>query len=30
VTDSVDDAIRLILDYQRQVGPPESVARAFA
>jgi len=30
VTDSVDDAIALILDYQRQVGPPESVARAFA
>jgi hypothetical protein len=30
VTDSVDDAIRLILDYQRQVGPPESIARAFA
>jgi hypothetical protein len=30
VTDRVDDAIKLILDYQRQVGPPEGISRAFA
>jgi hypothetical protein len=30
VTDRVDQAVKLILDYQRQVGPPETVSRAFA
>jgi hypothetical protein len=30
VTDEVDQAIEVILEYQRRVGPPESVARAFA
>jgi uncharacterized protein (TIGR00730 family) len=30
VTDDVDQAIELILDYQRRVGPPETVSRAFA
>jgi len=30
VTDSVEAALELILDYQRQVGPPETVSRAFA
>jgi hypothetical protein len=30
VTDEVEQAIEIILEYQRRVGPPESVARAFA
>jgi hypothetical protein len=30
VTDDVDQAIEVILEYQRRIGPPESVARAFA
>ena len=30
VTDEVDQAIEVILEYQRRVGLPESVARAFA
>jgi len=30
VTDDVQEAINLILDYERRVGPPEMVARAFA
>ncbi len=30
LTDSVDEAIEVILDYQRRVGPPDTVPRAFA
>jgi len=30
VTDSVEQAIELILDYRRRVGPPASVPQAFA
>jgi hypothetical protein len=30
VTDDVQQSINLILDYQRRVGPPESVPKAFA
>jgi uncharacterized protein (TIGR00730 family) len=30
VTDDVDQSIEVILDYQRRVGPPEGVPRAFA
>ena len=30
VTDDVQEAIDLIVDYQRRVGPPESVPKAFA
>ncbi len=30
VMDDVQAAIDLILDYQRRVGPPESVPKAFA
>lgn len=30
VTDDPDEAISLILDYMRRVGPPENVPRAFA
>jgi uncharacterized protein (TIGR00730 family) len=30
VTDNVQEAIDIILDYQRRVGPPEKVAPAFA
>jgi len=30
VTDDVDEAIRVILDYERRVGPPEMVPKAFA
>lgn len=30
VTDDVDEAIRVILDYERRVGPPEVVPKAFA
>ena len=30
VTDDADEAINLVLDYLRRVGPPESVPRAFA
>jgi uncharacterized protein (TIGR00730 family) len=30
VTDEVEQAIELILDYRRRVGPPVSVPRAFA
>ncbi len=30
ITDSVQDAIDIILDYERRVGPPEMVPRAFA
>jgi uncharacterized protein (TIGR00730 family) len=29
VTDDVNEAIDIILDYQRRVGPPESIPRAF-
>ncbi|MBI4661789.1 MAG: TIGR00730 family Rossman fold protein [Verrucomicrobia bacterium] len=30
LTDDTDEAINMILDYLRRVGPPESVPRAFA
>lgn len=30
VTDRVEEATEVILDYQRRVGPPESVPKAFA
>jgi uncharacterized protein (TIGR00730 family) len=30
LTDDVDEAIRLILDYMRRVGPPDQVPAAFA
>jgi uncharacterized protein (TIGR00730 family) len=30
VTDRVEDAIEIILDYQRRAGPPEGVPKAFA
>jgi len=30
VTDDVQEAIDVILDYERRVGPPERVARAFS
>ncbi len=30
VTDDVDEAVNVILDYQRRVGPPETVSKAFA
>jgi uncharacterized protein (TIGR00730 family) len=30
VTDDVDEAVRVILDYERRVGPPETVPKAFA
>jgi uncharacterized protein (TIGR00730 family) len=30
VTDSVDEAVKLILEYQRQIGPPQTVSHAFA
>ncbi len=30
LTDSVEEAIEVILDYQRRMGPPESVPKAFA
>ena len=30
ITDDVDEAIAVILDYQRRVGPPDSVPEAFA
>ena len=30
LTDDTDEAISLVLDYLRSVGPPESVPRAFA
>ena len=30
VTDDVDEAMQIILDYVRRVGPPEAVPRAFA
>jgi uncharacterized protein (TIGR00730 family) len=30
VTDDVDEAIHIILDYMRRVGPPEAVPKAFA
>jgi uncharacterized protein (TIGR00730 family) len=29
LTDSVDEALEIILDYQRRVGPPETVPKAF-
>ena len=29
ITDDVDEAVALILDYQRRVGPPDSVPKAF-
>jgi uncharacterized protein (TIGR00730 family) len=29
ITDSVDETVAVILDYLRQVGPPESIPRAF-
>jgi hypothetical protein len=30
LTDKVDEAIEVILDYKRRVGPPETVPKAFA
>ena len=30
ITDDVPEAINLILDYQRRVGPPDTVPKAFA
>ena len=30
VTDDVDEALNIILDYVRRVGPPEAVPKAFA
>jgi len=30
VTDSVDEALNVILDYERRVGPPDVVPKAFA
>jgi uncharacterized protein (TIGR00730 family) len=30
LTDNTDEAIRVIQDYLRRVGPPESIPRAFA
>jgi uncharacterized protein (TIGR00730 family) len=30
ITDDVDEAVEIILDYERRVGPPEVVPRAFA
>ena len=30
VTDDPDEAIAVILDYARRVGPPQSMPRAFA
>ena len=30
ITDDVDEAIRIILDYERRVGPPETMPRALA
>ncbi len=30
VTDDVEEAIQVILDYQRRIGPPREVPRAFA
>jgi uncharacterized protein (TIGR00730 family) len=30
MTDSVNEALELILDYQRRVGPPREIPRAFA
>jgi len=29
LTDDVSEAVDIILDYQRRVGPPESVPKAF-
>jgi hypothetical protein len=30
VTDDIEEAVRLILDYMRQVGPPTVTPRALA
>ncbi|HSH93331.1 MAG TPA: TIGR00730 family Rossman fold protein [Roseimicrobium sp.] len=30
ITDSVDEAVSVILDYQRRVGPPKQVPQAFS
>jgi uncharacterized protein (TIGR00730 family) len=30
ITDSVDEAVEIIMDYARRVGPPERVSNAFA
>jgi len=30
VTDDPQEAIRIILDYERRVGPPEIMPKAFA
>jgi uncharacterized protein (TIGR00730 family) len=30
VVDSVDEAVRIVLDYKMRVGPPQVVSRAFA
>lgn len=30
ITDKVDEAIEAILDYQRRVGPPKTIPKAFA
>lgn len=30
ITDSVDEAVEIIMDYERRVGPPDRVSKAFA
>ncbi len=30
VTDDVHEAVHAILDYQRRVGPPDQIPKAFA
>lgn len=30
ITDKVDEAVEAILDYQRRVGPPKTIPKAFA
>jgi len=30
LTDDPQEVVRIILDYERRVGPPEMVPRAFA
>jgi predicted Rossmann-fold nucleotide-binding protein len=30
VTDEVDEAVHVILDYLRRIGPPDAVPKAFA
>jgi uncharacterized protein (TIGR00730 family) len=30
LTDDVDEAVRILVDYRREIGPPQSVPKAFA